>query len=174
MLKGFLVGSLLLVAHSASSQTLFLEAVAEHAANPAVVVRGPEFPWNGSSPYVELQAGGPLIVRAPAGQSFVLTVIGVDPVTTKIAYTINGTRTETAGQPNAQGEFALQPQTLAVGSHPASVEACHEFACSPPLAFTLQTVPPPSTPTGIRLGQVISASLKAIAEALDAVIAERK
>lgn len=174
MLKGFLVGSLLLVAHSASSQPLFLEAVAEHAANPAVVVRGPEFPWNGVSPYAELQASGPLIVRAPANQSFILTIIGADPVMTKMAFTINGTRTETAGTPNAQGEFVLPPQTLPVGSHPASVEACHEFACSAPLAFTLQTVPPPSTPTGIRLGQVISASLRAFAEAVEQAIAARE
>lgn len=171
-----LVLSLLLTGSAhAQAPVSYLEAVAAHAASPAPAVRGAEFPWNAAtSPYAELvQSSGAIVVRAPANQGFVMLVTGVDQVTTKMALTINGTRTEIAGQPNAQGEFALPPQTLPVGTFASSVEACHEFACSAPLAFTLTTVPPPTVPSSIRLGQVISASLKAIAEALDQVIADR-
>lgn len=137
-----------------------------------------EFPWNvPPSPYAALtaeQAGSGVTLRWGAGVPFRIVVSGVDPVATTLRLTIAGVTTDHPSTPDGAGEVALGPRTQAAGSVPGSVVACHEFSCSTPLEFTLVAVPAPSTPSGIRLGQVVSASLKAIAEALDVVIAERQ
>ena len=142
------------------------------------LVPAAEFPWKGPPPpYAALtaaQAGSGITLRWGAGGPFRSVVTGVDPVATTLRLTIAGVTTDHPSAPDGAGEVALGPRTQAAGSFPGSVVACHEFSCSTPLDFTLVAVPAPNTPSGIRLGQVVSASLKAIAEALDVVIAERQ